>query len=74
MTDQQTLTPEQRNALDKFAAQQGRYWKSKLRTMWMDGRDAQREDGCYLRQVRNQQPPRFLDSYRPTPVTATAAA
>jgi hypothetical protein len=59
------LTPEQRAALNKFAAQYGRNWKAKLREMWMDGRDAVREDGGYLRQVRNQQGPGFLNTYRP---------
>jgi hypothetical protein len=63
------LTPEQKATLDKFAAEYGRNWKSKLREMWMNGRDAMREDGCYLRQVRNQQPPGFLDTYRATPIT-----
>lgn len=74
MTQRQTLTPEQRAALDKFAAEHGRYWKSKLRAMWMDGRDAQRKDGAYLRQVRNQQPPRFLEGYQATPISAATAA
>jgi hypothetical protein len=64
------LTPEQIAALNRFAAEYGRYWKSKLREMWMNGRDALREDGCYLRQVRNQQPPSFLDTYKATPVSA----
>jgi hypothetical protein len=64
------LTPEQIAALNRFAAEYGRTWKSKLREMWMNGRDALREDGGYLRQVRNQQPPSFLDNYKATPVSA----
>lgn len=71
-TDKPELTPEQAAALDKFAAEFGRYWKAKLRQMWMDGRDAIRSDGAYLRQVRNQQPPGFLDSYRPGSATTQA--
>jgi hypothetical protein len=70
MTNQQTLTLEQRTTLDKFAAEHGRYWKSKLRALWMTGRDALRKDGGYLRQIRNQQPPHFLDGYRASPVSA----
>lgn len=64
------LTPEQRDALNKFAAKYGRYWKSKLREMWFNGRDAQLEDGGYLRQVRNQQPPGFLNKFRAVPLAS----
>jgi hypothetical protein len=67
--EQVELTPEQSAALNRVAAQYGRNWKSKLRLMWMNGRDALRPDGGYLRQVRNQQPPSFLDKYKPAPVT-----
>jgi len=66
MSTANTLTPEQRAALDDFAAKHGRTWKSKLRTMWMNGQDAMQVNGAYLRQVRNQFPPSFLDGYRPT--------
>ena len=71
-TDKQELTAEQAAALDRFAAEFGRYWKAKLRQMWMNGRDAMRSDGAYLRQVRNQQPPGFLDNYRPGSATPKA--
>jgi hypothetical protein len=59
------LTPEQKQALDTFAAKNGRTWRSKLRALWFSGRDAALPDGAYLRQVRNQQPPAFLAAYRP---------
>lgn len=68
------LTAEQADALNRFAAEFGRTWKSKLREMWMNGRDDLRKDGCYLRQVRNQQSPSFLDNYRAEPVTPATAA
>lgn len=68
------LTAEQAAALNRFAAQFGRTWKSKLREMWMNGRDDLRPDGCYLRQVRNQQSPSFLDNYTAGPVPLAAAA
>lgn len=66
------LTSEQSAALDKFAAEFGRNWRSKLRTLWMNGRDDLRKDGCYLRQVRNQMPPGFIDTYRPGPAPTEA--
>lgn len=70
MRNKPELTPEQAKALERFADAHGRTWKSKLRTMWMNGRDALQPDGAYLRQVRNSQPPSFLDSYR-LPAAAT---
>jgi len=59
------LTAEQQQALNNFAAKHGRTWRSKLRAMWFSGQDAVQPDGAYLRQVRNQQPPAFLDAYKP---------
>jgi hypothetical protein len=59
------LTTEQQNALNNFAAKHGRTWRSKLRSMWFSGADANQPDGAYLRQVRNQQPPAFLDAFKP---------
>lgn len=64
MREKNQITPEQARALSRFADAHGRNWKSKLRAMWMNGRDALQPDGAYLRQVRNNQPPSFLDSYR----------
>jgi hypothetical protein len=64
MREKPELTPEQAKALNRFAEAHGRNWKSQLRTMWMNGRDALQPDGAYLRQVRNSQPPSFLDTYR----------
>lgn len=31
------LTPHERDALARFACQQGRQWKAALRDMWMNG-------------------------------------
>jgi hypothetical protein len=59
------LTTEQQNALNNFAAKHGRTWRSKLRSMWFSGEDANQPNGAYLRQVRNQQPPTFLSAYKP---------
>lgn len=65
MSNKFELTAEQKQALDNFAAKHGRTWRSKLRSMWFNGQDASQPDGAYLRQVRNQQPPAFLDAYKP---------
>lgn len=59
------MTNEQRQALDSFAQKHGRTWRAKLRSMWFSGQDANQPDGGYLRQVRNQQPPSFLNAYKP---------
>ncbi|WOJ91708.1 hypothetical protein RZS28_19890 (plasmid) [Methylocapsa polymorpha] len=47
------LTPEQIEALQSFAKRNGRCWKSKLCTLYMNGRDAVQPEGPFLRQVRN---------------------
>lgn len=66
MREKTPLTPEQTKALNRFAQTYGRTWKSRLRAMWFNGRDALQPDGAYLRQIRNSQPPSFLDTYRPS--------
>ena len=47
------LTATQREALVRFKSKQGRYWKSCLVALWVNGRDDRAEDGALLRQVRN---------------------
>ncbi len=55
------LNQEQLNRLRAFAKQHGRTWKSKLRTLWMRGADANEPDGHLLRQVRNRVGPSGLE-------------
>ncbi len=47
-------TPEQTSALQAFANRNGRHWKSKLLTLWMDGQDWREPEAPFLRQVRNE--------------------
>lgn len=47
------LTTDQREALVRFKGKQGRYWKSRLVALWINGRDERAEDSALLRQVRN---------------------
>ena len=56
-----TYTPnkQQAGAIVRFAARNGRNWKSKLRDSWMRdlrpcGSDQARADNAILRQVRNE--------------------
>ena len=56
-----SLTPEQIATLNQFAAQHGRYWKSKLRAIWTSGKD---ENKPILRQIRNQLGPVGLAKFR----------
>lgn len=53
-TKKPEMTPEQKEALTRFAATHGRTWRSKLRTLWATGKDEQSPDSAYLRQVRNE--------------------
>lgn len=54
------LTTEQAEALKRFAAANGRYWKGELSTLWATGRDASQPDGALLRQIRNNLGPTWL--------------
>lgn len=56
------LSVAQRAALQRYANQHGRQWKSQLSSDWSSGRDDRREDGALLRQVRNQLGPEWLHS------------
>jgi hypothetical protein len=51
-------TDEIRTALRDFAKEHGRTWKSKLRELWMQGKD---DSSPLLRQARNVIGPRQLD-------------
>lgn len=55
------MTLEQYAAVCAFAAANGRCWRDKLRTLWMNGGDVNQPDGCYLRQVRNSIGPSGLE-------------
>lgn len=53
------LDDEAWTALQAYAAEHGRYWKSKLRELWMTG-----QDSGPLRRVRNIVGPSGLDRVR----------
>ena len=50
-------------ALRYFAAQHGRFWKSRLRSMWWSGRDETLPNGALMRQIRNEYGPVWLESF-----------
>jgi hypothetical protein len=52
------LNPDQATAIRSFAAQHGRYWKEKLRDVWLT--DPFIPHCALLRQVRNQFGPAWL--------------
>lgn len=58
------LTPEQFAALQRYAANYGRNWKSRLSSDWASGRDAEQQGGAYLRQIRNTFGPTWLKDFR----------
>ncbi len=49
----QTLTAEQLEAIQQFAKQYGRTWKSALREAWMTGDYGTFETSNLLQQIRN---------------------
>lgn len=57
------ITPIQICALRFFAAQNGRFWKSRLRNMWWKGTDDQNVNGYLLRQIRNELGPVWLEKF-----------
>lgn len=59
------LTPNQVRALQEFARQHGRRWKSKLRMLWYRGKD----EGV-LRQIRNELGPQGLIKWKLPKATA----
>lgn len=63
---------EQLAAIDRFAADHGRFWKRELRNAWVTGRDLKHPDGALLRQVRNRFGPSWLETYKPATVAKTS--
>ncbi|MBV7542166.1 hypothetical protein [Acidovorax sp. sic0104] len=57
-------TPEQLEALKRFAARHGRTWKCRLMEAWIRGTDDRMPDGWLLRQVRNQLGSHWLRRFR----------
>lgn len=55
-----TCSPDQAQAILRFAASNGRHWKSKLLSAWTSGRDERLPDSGLLRQVRNELGPVWL--------------
>lgn len=54
-------TPEQLAAVERFKARHGRNWRSALLDCWAQGTEHKyREDSHLLRQLRNQQGPRWV--------------
>lgn len=64
MPNAQKPTPEQLAALNKWAAQYGRNWKSKLRDAWFCGDYQGFEASNYLQQLRNTLGPSWLISFK----------
>lgn len=56
------LTPEQVDALRRYAKKHGRTWKSKLRDAWMGM--PPHDDAGTLRGLRNSHGPTWLDRFR----------
>lgn len=56
-------TPTQLEALQRFAAIHGRYWKCRLLEAWMKGSEVRLPDGGTLRQVRNDLGPLWLQAF-----------
>lgn len=59
-----SATPQQVDALQRFAAKHGRTWKCRLVEAWMRGNDDRLPDGGLLRQVRNQLGTKWLRDFR----------
>ncbi len=59
------LTAEQLQALRHFAKRQGRYWKDRMRDMWMHGAHISGSDAdVVLYTLRNTHGPRWLNRFR----------
>lgn len=59
-----SATPQQLDALHRFAVKHGRTWKCRLVEAWMQGNDDRLPDGGLLRQVRNQLGTKWLRDFR----------
>jgi len=58
------LTAEQLSALQRFAARNGRTWKSALQRLWETGADDRDPDGPFLRRIRSEFGPAWLTRFR----------
>jgi len=57
------LNQEQLAAIHRYAAKNGRYWKSRLIMAWSTGADEREIDAALLRQVRNDCGPLWLKRF-----------
>jgi hypothetical protein len=64
MTNAKQPTTEQMVALQSYAKENGRTWKSKLNHDWMTGIYSRSVDGALLQQVRNTFGPSWLVHFR----------
>ncbi len=62
MSADEAATPEELDALQRYAAKHGRRWKSVLRDAWMG--NAPWDDGGILRTIRNVRGPTWLDKFK----------
>lgn len=63
MTTFRDLTPEEEVTLQHYAEYHGKNWKQQLLDDWFNGRDAQFPNGHYLRVIRNQLGPQWLEQF-----------
>lgn len=65
------MTPEQRDALERFIIHWGDDWKRRLMSAWMTGNYRAAavfdDDSAYLQQIRNTLGPEWLATYRAVP-------
>jgi hypothetical protein len=64
MKTKHTPTQDQLDALNAYAAKNGRGWKDRLITSWMQGRCG--EYGPVLHGIRNQFGPVWLSKFKPS--------
>lgn len=62
--DLEDLNPDQRERLLQFKEQHGRAWKMTLINKWCTGMDAQEPGGHFLRQIRNNFGPQWLEKLK----------
>ncbi len=62
--DLDDLAPEVRAWLISFKEQNGRTWKDKLLTHWMNGSDDRLEGGHFARVIRNNFGPTWLNKLK----------
>ena len=62
--ESEDLTPDQLDAIKRFAKRAGAEWKERLSAALTTGKDASMPDGHLLRQVRNNFGPEWLESFK----------